>query len=577
MKTQTTPQEVVRRRAKDEASKDRLIVDYYRVRRKLAYPLPIAGLHVAGFPLRSFPSADYPWSIWLTWSLEERLAALGWAAEWDGNEAISTAVARDLAVLATWPRYRQFERLDLAMGHSGRMLWRAKAHWHWPAPELQDALVQAMVRLVEDALPFSEGLHGPFKTAAQIIESHEPHAHLHNIPTIATLGAALAAHGAGHPSADLLDARLEVLVGALLEMRTRGHSEGVSYDGYLFDFIADWLSCLPEERRRPILGHPGFKSVFGESCNLYAPGDAAAVAELGDVEPAQMNFHLSAQAKLQALDPTPGRAWFLGRCAAEAMRSDGLAALHRAPSTPQEPLPGGATDAQYAAVLRGGHDDDDLAVAVSASGSPMGHIHFDRGSIVIGTRGRWLITDPGYQQYVETTERTFTIGATAHNAPTLDGRAQDRKASARPVLTSPGRGTFRADLELGECYSEAAAKISRSVWLEGKRNVIVRDRFTVGRRMELGYHWLADAGAGWWIEGGSACLAWDFAPGDCLWIRTSHGPLSERLVDRLPGSRGGMTLSYSFTVEPGSYEIAWWFQLASSLPEPRQRLQDLEP
>ena len=50
---------------------------------------------------------------------------------------------------------------------------------------------------------------------------------------------------------------------------------------------------------------------------------------------------------------------------------------------------------------------------MSTCSSPLGHVHKDAGTIVIGTRGKWFITDPGYQQYLPTRERNFTLDATA--------------------------------------------------------------------------------------------------------------------------------------------------------------------
>lgn len=55
-----------------------------------------------------------------------------------------------------------------------------------------------------------------------------------------------------------------------------------------------------------------------------------------------------------------------------------------------------------AVVLRSGMTADDVAVAMGQGSSPMGHIHQDNGRLVIGTRGRWWLDDPGYQQYLQT-------------------------------------------------------------------------------------------------------------------------------------------------------------------------------
>ena len=113
------------------------------------------------------------------------------------------------------------------------------------------------------------------------------------------------------------------------------------------------------------------------------------------------------------------------------MRTDALAALHRTESVAAAAAPRpGAIDAHYAAVLRSGWEADDLAVAVSCSTSPMDHLQTDSGTLVLGTRTHWLIADPGYQQYAPGEERDFTVGATSHNVPLINGQARPRNAPA---------------------------------------------------------------------------------------------------------------------------------------------------
>jgi hypothetical protein len=70
----------LRRRAQGHLGHRRLVVDYYRVGRKIAYPLPVPSLSLPDVPIPGI--APYPWATWLLWALEERMTALGWAAEW---------------------------------------------------------------------------------------------------------------------------------------------------------------------------------------------------------------------------------------------------------------------------------------------------------------------------------------------------------------------------------------------------------------------------------------------------------------------------------------------------------------
>lgn len=263
------------------------------------------------------------------------------------------------------------------------------------------------------------------------MEAPNPHQHLHNIPLIGTCALAMAATLVQHPAAARLQARVVTQFMAVLALRAKGFTEGASYDGYVLDFIADWLAVTDEATRQRVLDHPAFASPQEQVIVLAVPGDVLVTAPLGDVEPVDMPFVWSALAKFQVWRRNPAVAWAFMQCDLTRLRADALAALTRwddkafevaaAPSVVQPAV------TNYALVLRKGFAADELAVAMGVSHSPMAHIHCDNGSLVLGTRGRWWLDDPGYQQYLQTSERQFTVGVTAHNAPVIQGHAQARK------------------------------------------------------------------------------------------------------------------------------------------------------
>ena len=296
----------------------------------------------------------------------------------------------------------------------------------------------------------SDARHGAFQSKDDILALDEPHTVLHNIPFIGTVGLALAANCIAHPAADTLNRRLEALLGAILDLRKTGHSEGIGYDGYILDFAADWLGTLSRTRRTALLDHPRFGDVLDESIALGAPGNIANIAQLSDAEPREMPFHVSCHAKLYQYRPSPRTGWYLKRCPLRWLRADALGALHEvAEDLKCEPPEAGAIDAHYAVVLRSGWESDDLAVAIAASNSKMSHIHNDNGPIVVGAGGRWPISDPGYQQYMKKREREFTLGLTAHNAPVINGMAQTVKPEIRRVaLRRRDETTYMAELDL---------------------------------------------------------------------------------------------------------------------------------
>ncbi len=123
----------IRRRADRYRPQTHLIADYYRIRRKIAYPLPIRRIDLPGLPVPGINA--YPWAIWMTWSLEERVLSLGWAGSWFRDEQARRLAVADLDALAEWPCYRQFPMPDLSSGHALRILWLAYTRWGLAARE----------------------------------------------------------------------------------------------------------------------------------------------------------------------------------------------------------------------------------------------------------------------------------------------------------------------------------------------------------------------------------------------------------------------------------------------------------
>ena len=97
-----------------------LTVDYYRIRQKVAFTLPLVRPALPAFPVRGLPA--YPWLTWLSWSYEERLHALAAHAKLADDEACRECVRRELRALASWPGYRQYDSPDLSAGHLLRLL-----------------------------------------------------------------------------------------------------------------------------------------------------------------------------------------------------------------------------------------------------------------------------------------------------------------------------------------------------------------------------------------------------------------------------------------------------------------------
>jgi hypothetical protein len=550
----------VRRRAGAYSKERRLVVDYYRIRRKLAYELPVRSLSIPGVGVPSID--DYPWTIWMLWTLEERVNALGWAAEWFGDEECARLAGADLEALAAWPKYCQYDRPDLSSAHAGRLLWIGGTKWRWVKPELKEKLRQACGRHVAEVRPKVERQYAGLERVEDILKLPAPEVKLANIPLIGTAAAGLTAAVVGDAALEMLRRKLGAVMGAVLELRGRGFTEGVGYDGYILDFVADWLEAMPAAGRAVILEHPRFGGMLEESYMLSAPGAMEEVAELSDVEPREMPFHMSAQAKLAGLERNGVRSWYLRRCRLGWLPAAALGALAKMGEVEGEAPRAGAMNAQYACVLRTGWERGDVAVAMSANTSPMAHMQNDNGTLVIGTEGSWLIADPGYQQYMADAEREFTLGAGAHNAPVVNGRAQVKKESRLTMMEGQTGGLLRAQLEMGACYPQEAGvrRLVRNVWVAGRDVVVVGDEVEGSGVERLGYSWHGHKDAAWWCEGGWTLV--QLGKTD-LWFTAPQARLEQAQIVRQPGSRGQLTLA----AEMKGLSVVWWVFGIGGRPE----------
>jgi hypothetical protein len=561
------------------AGQTQLAVDFYRIRRKLAITLPVKELLRYKFPIRGYPKdKSYPWGIWLCWALEDRIAALAFASEYSADLQYRDALEMDLHALAAWPVYRATDRIDLTYAHAVRALWLAYIRLTGLPDNLRSAIREGLTRAVCDALPLFEQDYGAFKSVEDLLR-HGSHEHFHNTHLVGVFSLALAAKAVLHPASLMIDRCIEMLLSGLSELRRQKIVEGPSYDGYVFDFSMDWLGVLPREQAEQFLSQIVDGDLVDEFLLISAPGDVHRLAALGDVEPIDMPFYLSGLAKLFKLWPTPQLVWLFSRCDLKLLRADALFSLSNASEDTSEDsliiaqAPAiGCLETPTALVLRTGYEVDDVAVVIAACDSPMNHIQFDNGSLVIGTRKRWLIDDPGYQQYMDTAERQFTTGPNAHNSPVINGHGQTIKKHRRLKTTKLVDDLLFAQLDLTACYAPdtGVSALTRSVWLCGKEHVVVCDQIECIMSSNIRYNWHGHPDAAWQVQDGSAYLyAADENNSTGLWISSSHLSIDFENVVRLPGSRGHLTLTADILQqqEKLTKSAIWWvFSLSPEKP-----------
>ena len=543
------------RRAENFADDRVLVADFYRIYRKLAYPLPVREIYHPDFHVNDIPR--YPWEIWMLWDLEQRVFSLGWAAQWTGNAEYRELVRRDIEALAGWPEYDARETPHLAGAHAARLMAAAYENWDWLGEETRAAIREGLNRLVDSYPEWLGDGRLEMDSEGELLASSGRH--LHNIPTIAIIGRSIAARLCNHPLRGKLERHAEALVKAQLKLREIDYTEAVGYDGYILDFVADWLPGASEQFRSEVLADSNLAVMLRQSWITAAPGNLMNVAPLNDVEPREMPFHASAQIKLAAMGYSdPHQRWYLGKLPPSWLRSDALVALDgiRLVGEAAEPEDG-AANGLYAMALRSGWEASDLAVVMSVCESSVGHIQKDNGTVLIGTGGRWLIDDPGYQQYVPGLEREFTLGSSAHNYPVIGEEGmQNTNSVKRLALEQPdGISCMAVDITGGYGETAGVSSVQRKVWLAGDSLVAVADivEFTVEPEV-ISYHWQINPEAAFWLDGGAVRICLD---NESLWVTCAGEALEGDMIRRLPGTRGQITIGK--TVAPKQRgNIVWW-------------------
>jgi hypothetical protein len=227
---------------------------------------------------------------------------------------------------------------------------------------------------------------------------------------------------------------------------------------------------------------------------------------------------------------------------------------HTRPASIASPATG-ANFVHYAVTLRSGWQRDDLTVAASAASADMGHLHMDAGSIVMAIGNRWIIDDPGYQQYLQKRERTFSVGPRSHNAPLINGQAQTLRQPKVLHMGAAGEQAWLTRIDLTRCYDPALnlRHVMRQIWMLGRSCVVVADDVQADAPVAMSYCWHGHPDAAWWVDAGRAIIQVDQ---HCLTVAAAGLDIDETWIDRQSGSRGQLTLAAAFPQADSA--TRWW-------------------
>jgi len=536
-------------RADLEKARCELHVYYYRINHTLAFPLPVASRPAQmppGIPRRAW----YPWMIWLSWSLEERWRVLHGAWRLLDDARAGALLQAELAALDGWTNFGDWnDEPGLPTAHLAACLSISLSDSSGWEPSLYARCQSTAHRLIEqDILPWFR----------RIWEGKEIQpAELANIPVIILMRVAELARVIRSPHAEILNQYARDFLCVWREYRmdsSNPHTEGFAYDGYLMNACLGWTRQASDQEELLLELRDAFASLVRQWVFAALPGRPDLQAPLGDVEP-EMPFWTTCLLLLALWYPDDplmqeGR-WLTGNVFPSRLPAEALELIlqHAETSFSKPGIPPTARICQVAnaIVFRSGWEHSDVSVAISKHRSTMSHLHNDNGHLLVGWRGRFWITDPGYQQYRSGDERDFTLDQGAHNIPVLNGCIQSRRDSHLVQMSDAGAENPHVTLDLTECYEGLSdeSKILRTVHFQ-RDAILIHDEFWgLASDTEIATHWLGGAHLAWAFVDGWARLSDGEA---ALWIGVSSGPITAAMLERHSGSRGPLTLRYIFNM-----------------------------
>lgn len=128
------------------------------------------------------------------------------------------------------------------------------------------------------------------------------------------------------------------------------------------------------------------------------------------------------------------------------------------------------------ALLRSGWKDHDHFLAFNSSQSAKNHNHFDQNNFILHVAGEWLITNPGYQDYVEGPRRDFTIGTIGHNSMLVNGNGQSQLGKSKFIDWYTSDNYSFVSGEAANAYDNSISQWERKIVHIDNRYYLIIDK-----------------------------------------------------------------------------------------------------
>ena len=527
------------KRLEKEKKKKELIVNYYRIYQRFSFPLPVRDWQ-RSIPKNIAEIKDYPFSTWLLWSLRERWDTfLAAALLYHDGEALKL-LQTELEAAFEWECYSDGGGTSLGTAHFALCVYRYLASGIFQT-ETAD-------RFREKAGRFLDRAFFPWFTDFHDQDHSDPFRFICNINTILVFSGLALADLISHPQAAQIHETAEEMLSILAGSKSWAEplTEAAAYDAFSFDPITEYLEKSGQFSEFLTKCKGDFSDMLDSFIYSGLPGRVDLLAPIGDTEPEMTFYFLLLLRFARWYGSAPAMDCFLkanpGRIPAYAIFDYLISPPSIAPAPFQRRWSQNATTA----VVRSGFSEDSLLCAVSIGRCPMGHLHWDNGSFVIGFKGKFYITDPGYQQYISGAEREFTLNPCAHNVPVINGISQTRRKVWISCVEED-----HIQLELTGCYDGLpdGAQIWRDIVLNAAANQItVNDRFVNLPGAEIAHYFTINTYLAWSFPEGQIHLS----DGETVLHISSNTPFQSSCSFRAPGSRGPVTAAHQAQIPDSS-------------------------
>ncbi|MBS2969835.1 heparinase II/III family protein [Metabacillus sp. KIGAM252] len=123
------------------------------------------------------------------------------------------------------------------------------------------------------------------------------------------------------------------------------------------------------------------------------------------------------------------------------------------------------------AAMRTGWGKEDSVLSFTSSRSARDHNHFDQNSVILNAGGEWLLTDPGYQDYVPGPGNDFTTGTIGHNSLLVNGKGQSLRGGGAIVKHAAKDGWGRVTGEAAKSYGGRINGFRRTLIFSEKHGI----------------------------------------------------------------------------------------------------------